>query len=113
MGASGAALQTALRGEIAHNEYLRLAVDTGLLGCLLYSLAVWSWIRDEPRLHLEWWTAEIVSGTVTPAPAEVQNVEWMTIETIRNHPGVLPNNINFLDYAQSTGILPKPRNSVS
>ena len=49
MGASGAALQTAMREGVAHHEYLRLAVDTGLVGCLLYSLAVWGWIRAALR----------------------------------------------------------------
>ena len=45
LGASTAALQTAMREGVAHNEYLRLAVDTGIVGCLLYALAVLGWIR--------------------------------------------------------------------
>ena len=45
LGASSAAILAGL-GEVvvAHNEYLRLAVDTGLVGCLLYFLAVSGWI---------------------------------------------------------------------
>jgi O-antigen ligase len=45
LGASSMAIEAVL-GEtmVAHNEYLRLAVDTGLIGCLLFFLAMRSWI---------------------------------------------------------------------
>ena len=74
--------------------------------------AVWEWSRDDGQLHLEWWTADIISGEVTPDPAEVRSIEWMTIDAIRNHPDVLANNITFLNHAQSTGILPTTRDTV-
>jgi hypothetical protein len=45
LGASSTVLQASFAGQVAHNEYIRLAVDVGLLGCLLYFLAVVAWIR--------------------------------------------------------------------
>ena len=50
LGASSAALQAALREGVAHNEYLRLAVDTGVVGCVLYLLAMVGWIRVSLRI---------------------------------------------------------------
>jgi O-antigen ligase len=50
LGASSAYLVGQVeQGGVAHNEYLRLAVDTGVLGCALYFLAVVGWIRGAAR----------------------------------------------------------------
>jgi O-antigen ligase len=45
LGASTAALVATLGEGAAHNEYLRLAVDVGVGGCVLYFLGVVGWIR--------------------------------------------------------------------
>ena len=49
LGASSYALTVGFGPEVAHNEYLRLAVDVGLVGCLLYFLAVSAWIAAVVR----------------------------------------------------------------
>lgn len=65
---------------------------------------VWEWRRDDGALHLEWWTASIVSGVLRPDSAEVQQVRWMTASEIRGTPDVLPNNLAFLSYAATVGL---------
>lgn len=50
MGASTSVLAHLIEGvDVAHNEYLRIAVDTGVIGCVLYFLAVSGWIRAALR----------------------------------------------------------------
>jgi O-antigen ligase len=50
IGTSSVALAgLTIPNQVAHNEYLRLAVDTGLVGCSLYFLAVLAWIRAAAR----------------------------------------------------------------
>jgi O-antigen ligase len=49
LGASSYALAAAFGPEVAHNEYLRLAVDVGLIGCALYLMAVLAWIAAVAR----------------------------------------------------------------
>lgn len=80
-------------------EELGLTIEPGA--------AVWRWKRGDDGLDLQWWTARIVAGTVRPNPAEVQRAEWMTVETIRNTPDVLANNIEFIAFAEGAGLLPK------
>ena len=62
---------------------------------------LWSWTRDDGRLNLEWWSVRLLGGDLTLNPAEVQAAQWMTEWEIRNHSGVLPNNIPFLDHYRS------------
>lgn len=59
---------------------------------------VWRWRRAEGDLELRWWRADLLNDALRPDPAEVQDVRWMTAEEIRNTPGVLPNNVTFLDH---------------
>lgn len=67
--------------------------------------AVWRWRRDDGALEIEWWQAEVIGGTPRPNPAEVQSIRWMTPETIRATPGVLRNNLEFLDFAERSGLV--------
>ncbi len=66
--------------------------------------AVWRWVREDGRLEIEWWLADIVAGSPDPNPAEVQRAEWMTVRRIRETRGVLENNLEFLDYAEQTRV---------
>lgn len=66
---------------------------------------VWRWRSDDGSLDLEWWTADILGGRLTPNPQEVQRAEWMTVQTIRATPSILPNNLEFLDFAERSGLL--------
>jgi 8-oxo-dGTP diphosphatase len=59
---------------------------------------VWRWRREEGDLELRWWRADLLDDALRPNPAEVQDVRWMTAAEIRNTPGVLPNNVTFLDH---------------
>ncbi len=45
LGTSSDTLESLLGGGVAHNEYLRLTVDIGILGCVLYFVAILGWIR--------------------------------------------------------------------
>jgi 8-oxo-dGTP pyrophosphatase MutT (NUDIX family) len=59
---------------------------------------LWEWQREDGSLHLEWWQVTLGATLPCPNPAEVQDYRWMTPDQIRTHPGVLPNNISFLDF---------------
>jgi 8-oxo-dGTP diphosphatase len=59
---------------------------------------VWRWRRAEGDLELRWWRANLLNDAFRPNPDEVQDVRWMTPEQIRHTPGVLPNNVTFLDH---------------
>jgi 8-oxo-dGTP pyrophosphatase MutT (NUDIX family) len=59
---------------------------------------VWRWRRPEGDLELCWWRADLLNDSLHPNPAEVQDVRWMTAEEIRDTPGVLPNNVTFLNH---------------
>ncbi|MEV6104386.1 NUDIX domain-containing protein [Streptomyces sp. NPDC051940] len=39
---------------------------------------VWECPTDDGRYVLHWWTADIVSGTLTPDRGEVSEVRWVT-----------------------------------
>lgn len=45
LGASNLVLLSAQMERAAHNEYLRLAVDVGLIGCVLFFVAIVGWAR--------------------------------------------------------------------
>ncbi len=64
---------------------------------------IWSWTREDKRLHLEWWEARIIDGTPTPNPAEVRDFGWMTTREIRALPDVLENLLPFLDFHEANG----------
>ena len=63
---------------------------------------LWSWLREDGGLFLYWWEVAITGGELQPAPAEVQAVEWMSEERIRNHDQMIPNNVRFLDHYRGT-----------
>ncbi len=62
---------------------------------------LWSWIREDGQLNLEWWSVRLLGGELELNPKEVQAAKWMTEQEIRSHSGVLPNNIPFLDHYRS------------
>jgi O-antigen ligase len=53
MGAAGAALVATLGEGAPHNEYLRLAVDVGVVGFVLFALAMVAWTRAALRAARE------------------------------------------------------------
>ena len=67
---------------------------------------LWRWVRADGRLEIEWWSAQIIRGEPVPNPTEVSRAAWLTPQAIRDTPGVLPNNIEFVDYATEYGLLP-------
>jgi len=67
---------------------------------------VWQWTRDDGLLHLQWWTAAVVGGVVTPDPREVADVRWMSVDEIRHTTNILANNLEFIAYAERCGLLP-------
>ncbi len=67
---------------------------------------LWRWTRDDQSLELEWWSADIVGGSLRPNSAEVQEVAWMTTRTIRATRNILPNNIEFVEFAERSGLVP-------
>lgn len=46
---------------------------------------------------LAWWRAELVQGTPRPNPAEVASCHWLTPDQMRELPGLLSSNSEFLD----------------
>ncbi len=84
-------------GETASEAIVReMAEEVGLV--VEPERWLWSWMRDDGRLNLQWWKVKLLGGTLTLDKAEVQAAQWMTDEEIRTHPDVLPNNIPFLDH---------------
>jgi (d)CTP diphosphatase len=54
------------------------------------------------QVHLAWWLTEIASDAViTPQPAEVESVHWLTAKEIRGMADVLTSNIDFLNQWES------------
>lgn len=79
------------------DEELGLSVTPGAF--------LWRWARDDGGLEIQWWSARIAGGAIRPNPAEVSQAVWMTPDTIRRTPKVLPNNIQFLDFAEGAGLI--------
>jgi len=59
---------------------------------------LWSWLREDGLLHLEWWLVHGTEGEVIPNQAEVQSFAWLTVAEIRRQEDLLPNNLTFLDH---------------
>ncbi len=71
------------------------------------SACVWQWSRDDGRLHLEWWTTTLAGDAApVPDPSEVADFQWLPPSEIRELPGLLPNNIEFLDHAERINFWP-------
>ena len=57
---------------------------------------VWRHIFGEPPRVLWGWLAELISTTLTPNPAEVRDILWLTVDEAVHHPDVLPHTDAFL-----------------
>jgi len=66
---------------------------------------LWSWLRPDGGLHLEWRQVFWTGGRMRPNPLEVSAVRWMNDAEIRSHPGMIANNIRFLDHYRGTGVI--------
>ena len=50
------------------------------------------------QVSLSWWTVRLLeAGPFRPNPAEVEAVEWLSLEEIQRLPNLLPSNHDFLD----------------
>jgi 8-oxo-dGTP diphosphatase len=58
------------------------------------------------RVELAWWLAELAEdAAVSPNPAEVESVHWLTPDEIRALSPLLASNAEFLDALESGAIL--------
>jgi 8-oxo-dGTP diphosphatase len=62
---------------------------------------LWSWLREDGRLHLEWRRVRWVGGSLRINPLEVSAIRWMSDADIRAHPEMIANNVVFLDHLRS------------
>ena len=51
----------------------------------------WDWTRQDGKLRLYLWRAEMVDTRLAPDPAEVAEVRWATRQEILALPGLLPS----------------------
>jgi 8-oxo-dGTP pyrophosphatase MutT (NUDIX family) len=58
---------------------------------------VWHYVRPDRSLHLEWWLADLDGQELTPNPAEVAELRWCHPDEIAQLPGILENNLAFLN----------------
>jgi mutator protein MutT len=58
---------------------------------------IWHYMRPDRSLRLEWWLAELDGEELTPNPAEVADLRWCTPDEIEELPGILENNLTFLN----------------
>ncbi|MCH7813046.1 MAG: hypothetical protein IID40_03400, partial [Planctomycetes bacterium] len=63
---------------------------------------VWDWTRPDGGLMLDWWRVETADHQVTPNPAEVAEVRWLTAQQIRDLPDALPGLLEFLAHFDRT-----------
>lgn len=59
---------------------------------------LWEHTRRDGRLHLYWWEAELLDGTLQPNPAEVAEFRWLLPSEIARLPGLLDSNREFLRF---------------
>jgi len=57
---------------------------------------VWRHVFGEPPRVLWGWLAELTTTTLTPNPAEVHEILWLTVDEAVHHPDVLPYTDAFL-----------------
>ena len=49
-------------------------------------------------VHLAWWLVELTADSpLTPSPAEVESIHWLSADEIRTHSAVLTSNVEFFD----------------
>jgi len=58
---------------------------------------LWTWLRDDGMLHLEWRRVHWAGGALRLNPLEVCALRWLLEAEIRAHPEMLANNVHFLD----------------
>ncbi len=58
---------------------------------------IWTWRRPDGGLELYWWRATLLGGELSPLAAEVEAAAWLSPQQIRDLPGILPGNLEFLD----------------
>jgi 8-oxo-dGTP pyrophosphatase MutT (NUDIX family) len=63
---------------------------------------VWRHVFGEPPRVLWGWLAALKSTTLTPSPAEVHEILWLTVDEAVHHPDVLPHTDAFLTALLST-----------
>jgi O-antigen ligase len=83
LGTSSWMMQTAFppgAGGVAHNEYLRLGVDSGAIGVLLFALAAFVWLGE--ALRAGWSRAPGVAEFALPALAGI--LAWSVISVTDN-----------------------------
>lgn len=57
--------------------------------------------RTDWNVELRWWLADVnEESTFTPDSREVASVHWLTIDQMRQLPGLLSSNLMFLDALQ-------------
>jgi 8-oxo-dGTP diphosphatase len=58
---------------------------------------LWSWLREDGGLHLEWWLVRHLRGELELNLDEVRDAKWMTDDDVRAEPAMIANNLVFLD----------------
>jgi O-antigen ligase len=74
LGAASAALEATLGEGAPHNEYLRLAVDVGVLGFVLFALAMAAWTRAVLRAAREGKDDPLTQELALPALAAIASL---------------------------------------
>ncbi len=62
---------------------------------------LWSHTKRDGSLSLEWWQVTATEFEIKMQLAEIMAYKWLTIEEIRIHENLLPNNLEFLDHYES------------
>ena len=70
----GGAIEAGETGEDALIRELREELDL----VIRPECTLWQWSSPAGDLHIEWWSATILSGDIRPNPAEVAECRWMT-----------------------------------
>lgn len=58
------------------------------------------------NVHLRWFSLELLFDRLSPNPAEVEEILWMSLEEMLDHPDILENNLPVIEM-----LLKKPRDS--
>jgi 8-oxo-dGTP diphosphatase len=57
---------------------------------------IWEYMRQDRKLLLYWWLAEMDGGVLKPNRAEVAEIRWCSPEEVETLPGVLESNSHFM-----------------
>jgi len=58
---------------------------------------VWQHTYEERAVTLWGWSAQLMSSTLNPDPAEVAEVLWLTSDEVVTHPDILPATVGFIE----------------